>query len=110
MVLEGKEAEAKEFFAQSLALWPGDPVALLAAGKAELRANDPARAIERLRGCVTGPHAFECRIELARAYVVGPRDLSAARRELVEARALVTDPRLVAEVDRRLAALDGMTR
>jgi choline-sulfatase len=105
-VLQGREAEAKDFFAQSLALWPGNPVALLAAGQADLRAGDPAGAIEKLRRCAN----FECRIELARAYVVGPRDLVAARRALVEAGALVADPRLQAEVDRRLAALDGMTR
>ncbi|HKQ61051.1 MAG TPA: sulfatase-like hydrolase/transferase [Candidatus Polarisedimenticolaceae bacterium] len=109
-VLEGRDSEARQFFAQALDLWPEDPVALLAAGRADLRANDPAKAIERLRGCVTGPNAFECRIELARAYVVGPRDLASARRELVEARALATDPKVLLEVERRLAALDGMAR
>jgi arylsulfatase A-like enzyme/Flp pilus assembly protein TadD len=103
---EGREADAVSLFAQSLVLWPQDPVALLEMGQAALRASDPARAIDTLQRCA----AFECRIELARAYVVGPRDLEAARRELLAARALVSEPRLRAEVDTRLLALDSMMR
>ena len=38
-VLDGKDAEARAYFTQSLALWPEDPVALLALGQA-----DPAHA------------------------------------------------------------------
>ena len=108
MLLAGREAEAGGFFAESLALWPDDPTALLAAGRADLRANDPASAIERLRRCATGPNAFACRMELARAYVVGPRDLAAARSELLAARELAKEPRLRAEVEHRLAAIDAM--
>jgi Flp pilus assembly protein TadD len=108
MLLESREPEARTFFAESLALWSDDPTALLATARADLRDNDPASAIERLRRCATGINV-ECRMELARAYVVGPRDLAAARRELVAARKLVADPRLLLEVDRRLAAVDGMT-
>jgi arylsulfatase A-like enzyme/predicted Zn-dependent protease len=110
MLLEKREPEATTFFSESLGLWPDDPVALLAAGRAELRANDADHAIERFRRCATGPSAFECRMELARAYIVGPRDLAAARRELVAARALVTDAKRLREVDGRLAAVDGMSR
>src|SRR6185436_10312146 len=102
LLLEGNEAEATALFTQALALWTGDPVARLALGQAALRAGDPARAIAALSPC----DSFTCRIELARALVVGPRDLASARRALLEARALAAEPRLRAEVDRRLYALD----
>ena len=108
MVLKGREVEAQAYFAESLALWPDDPNALYELGQAALRAGEPARAIEWLRRCAEGPKAFDCGIELARAYVVGPRDLAAARRELLAARKHVAEPRLLAEVDRRLRALNDM--
>jgi arylsulfatase A-like enzyme/thioredoxin-like negative regulator of GroEL len=108
MLLESAQAEANRFFSEALALWPNDPSALLAIARFELRANDAAAAIEKLVRCVAaGPH-FECRMELARAYVLGPRDLPAARRELVAARDLATDHRLKTEVDQRIAAIDAM--
>ena len=110
MLLERREVEAREFLAEALALWPGDPDALFEMGQAALRAGEPARAIEWLGQCAEGPRAFDCRIERARAYVVGPRDLAAARRELLAARGLAADPRLLTEVDRRLRALDAMAR
>ena len=103
--LQGKDADAVTLFQESLALWSDDPVARLALGQAALRAGDPPRAIEILGRC----GSFECRIELARALVVGPRDLEAARRTLLEADALATDARLRDEVRRRLRALDSMT-
>ena len=110
MRVEGREAEARAYFAESIALWPDDPNALFEDAQAALRSGDTARAIERLGRCAEGPRAFDCRIELARAYVVGPRNLAAARRELVAARGLATDPKLVQEAERRLHALDGMAR
>jgi arylsulfatase A-like enzyme/Tfp pilus assembly protein PilF len=108
MLLENDEAGAGKYFAEALELWPDDPAALLATARASLRANDPASAIEKLRRCAAAGPNFACRMELARAYVVGPRDLAAARRELVAARALTQDRRLLVEVDQRIAAVDGM--
>jgi predicted Zn-dependent protease len=110
MLLAGRQAEAGAFFAQSLVLWPDDPAALLEEGRADLRANDIPRAIERFRRCAAGSDSFECRMELARAYVLGPRDLAAAREALKSARAIAADPRLRDEADQRLAALDAMAR
>jgi arylsulfatase A-like enzyme/Flp pilus assembly protein TadD len=108
MLRNGREREAREYFAQALALWPDDPVALLALGQSDLSAGDPASAIRHLARCADEPTAFECRIELARAYVVGPRDLDAARNRLLEARGLAKDARIRDEVDKRLAALEAM--
>ena len=106
MLLDGNLAEAARYFGESLALWPGDPNALVAAGRADLRAGNTQGAIDKLGRCPS----FECRMELARAYVVGPRDLAAARRELASARTLTQDPRLIAEVDSRIQAIDAMGR
>lgn len=109
-LLGNDEPGALKYFAESLELWPDDPNALLATARSELRANDATQAIERLRRCAAaGPH-FECRMELARAYVLGKKDVVSARRELVAARALTKDPRLLAEVDQRIAAIDAMAR
>jgi hypothetical protein len=109
-VLDRRDAEAARFFDEALALWSDDPTALLSTGRLALRANDAPKAIERLTRCATGSASFECRMELARAYVVGPRDLAEARRELLAAREMVKDPRKLAEVDQRLNAVDAMTR
>jgi arylsulfatase A-like enzyme/Tfp pilus assembly protein PilF len=106
--LRGARDEAAARFAEALSLQPHGPVALYELGRAALRAGDSARAIENLRRCADGPLAVECRIELARALVVGPRDLVSAREVLVRARELAGTQALRAEVDRRLAALEGM--
>jgi len=100
--------EAAWYFEEALKLRPDDPVALLETGRAALRTGDAGRAIERLDRCTEGQRAFECRMELARAYLLGPRDLAAARRHLVAARALATDDRKRRDVDLRLRALDEM--
>ena len=107
MALEGRDPEGIRYFGEALELWPDDPVALLGAARADLRSNDATRAIERLRRCAEDPHAFECRMELARAYVVGPHDLAAAKRELLSMRARAT-PAQAAEIDQRLATIDAL--
>ncbi len=108
MQQSGRSGEAVRFFEEALELRPEDPVALLQLGRASLQAGDARSAIDLLTRCTTGPRAFECRIELARAYVVGPGDHAAARRQLQSAREAATDEAMRREVDRRLAALDAM--
>lgn len=106
----GKRDEAARFFDETLALRPDDPLAQLEAGRAALRSGDSSRAIRLLRGCVSGARAFECRMELARAYVLGPRDFAAARLTLRGARDVAGDDSMRTEVDKRLEAIDQMER
>ena len=107
--LRGAHEVAAERFSEALALRPGDPVARYEIGRAALRAGDASRAIESLRQCADGPVAVECRIELARALVVGPRDLAGAREVLLRARDLAGSGPLRKDVDVRLSALDRMS-
>jgi len=100
--------EAAGRFAEVLALRPDDPEALLETGRAAIDQGAAAKAIERLSRCATGPKALECRIELARAYVVGPRDFAHARSALLSARSLAQNPETAGEVERRLRVLDQM--
>ena len=106
--LRGAHDVAAERFAEALALRPSDPVAHYEIGRAALRAGDAARAVASLRQCADGPIAVACRIELARALVVGPRDLAGAREVLLRARELAGSGPLRKDVDVRLRALDGM--
>jgi Flp pilus assembly protein TadD len=106
----GARDKAATYYAEALSLRPNDPIALYGVGRAALRANDSARAIELLRRCAEGPIAVECRIELARALVVGPRDVAGAREVLLRARELAGSGPLRKDVDVRLQALDGMAK
>jgi len=108
MLRKGMRREAAQYFEEALALRPADATALLESGRAALRAGDPGKAIELLTKCATGQEAIECRMELARAYVLGPRDLVSARRELLSARELAGDEKTRTEVDARLKALEKM--
>jgi predicted Zn-dependent protease len=108
--LRGAHEAAAERFAEALTLRPDDAVAHLEIGRAALRAGDAVRAVESLRRCAEGPIAVACRIELARALVVGPRDLAGAREVLLRARELAGSGPLRKDVDVRLRALDGMAK
>jgi len=107
--LRGAREEAAARFSEALALRPDDAVAHYEIGRAALRANDFPRAIESLRHCAEGPLAVECRIELARALVVGPRDLAGAREVLLRARDMAGTGPLRKDVDVRLQALERMS-
>jgi Flp pilus assembly protein TadD len=102
--------EAARLFAEALTLRPDDPTALLETGRAALRGGDAPKAIRLLGSCASSDRAFECRMELARAYVLGPRDLEAARTALRSAREAAPDEASRAEVDGRLAAIESMAR
>ncbi|HJQ99781.1 MAG TPA: tetratricopeptide repeat protein, partial [Candidatus Polarisedimenticolaceae bacterium] len=104
----GARDKAASHFAEALALRPDDPIARYGVGRAALRANESARAIELLRGCAEGPVAVPCRIELARALVVGPRDVAGAREVLLRARDLAGSGPLRKDVEVRLEALERM--
>lgn len=104
----GRKDEAARYFREALILRPRDALALLEMGRAALRSSDPSAAIEYLSGCTEGAEALACRVELARAYVVGPRDLGAARAQLLAARKIASNATLLREVDLRLQALEGM--
>ena len=106
----GASAEAARRLEEAVALRPDDPVAHYESGRAALRAGDAKRAIEALRQCAEGPMAIECRIELARALVVGPRDVAGAREVLLRARELAGSGPLRNDVEVRLNALDSMQR
>ena len=102
----GDAAAASAYFEQALALHPDDPLALLETGRAALSRGDFPTAMTRLTRCgEAGPRAFECRIELARAWVVGSGDRARARAELERAGAVARDERQRQEVARRLEAL-----
>ena len=104
----GEHANASLRFAEALELRPDDPGALLALGRASLRAGDGSRAIEDLTRCANGPRALDCRIELARAFVLGPRDFGQARSALLSAREVARTDAAREDVDRRLQALGQM--
>ena len=100
--------EAAPMFAESLKLNPAGAVALLESGRAALRAGDANGAIELLGRCRNGGRAFECRMEMARAYVVGPGNLAAARALLVSAAEVAPDEARREEIMKRLEAIDRM--
>jgi Flp pilus assembly protein TadD len=103
----GARDVAAKRFAEALELRPNDPDALIAVGRAAVLAGDAPRAIGLLSGCLDGPKAFECRLELARALVEGPKDVARARSVLVEARGLAATPEARGDVDARLRALEA---
>ena len=105
---KGNRDEALKFFEQALSLDGDDPTALLESGRALLRAGRIEDAMKRFGRGALGDRAFECRMELARALIVGPRDLDAARIQLQSARQIAPNDSSRREVDERLAALAKM--
>jgi len=105
----GARGAAARYFLDALELRPDDPTACYEAGRAALRENDPTGAIELLSRCSASARAFECRIELARALVVGPGDLDRARDVLRSAREIATTAAYRRAVDERLTAIEQMT-
>ena len=106
----GSKDEAEKLFRQTLELDPEDATALLELGRASMRIGNVDAAMESFGRCALGSRAFECRMELARAYVVGRRDLEAAKIQLRSARELATDDRQRKEVDERLRALEEASK
>jgi Flp pilus assembly protein TadD len=104
----GASDVASQRFAEALELRPNDPDALLATGRAALREADAARAIGLFSRCLDGPKALECRLELARALVDGPKDVARARSVLEEARGVAATPAERRGVDARLHELDEL--
>lgn len=104
----GDRDAAEKRFAEVLDLRPDDAAAILATGRAALRAADASRAIELLTRCADGPKAQDCRLELARALVEGPRDLARARSVLLQARDLAGTDSARREVDRHILELDQL--
>ena len=103
--MRGDAAAASSWFEQALALRPDFPQALLETGRAALRQGQVDLAVTRFSSCTEGPKAFECRMELARAYLTGKGDAVQARRALESAQAAARDDRQREEARRRLASL-----
>ena len=103
--MRGDGSAATSWFEQALALRPDQPLALLETGRAALRQGQTDLAVTRFTACTEGPKAFECRMELARAYLTGKGDAAQARRALESAQAAARDERQREEARRRLASL-----
>jgi len=103
--MRGDGAAASSWFEQALALRPDLPQALLETGRAALRQGQVDLAVTRFSSCTEGPRAFECRMELARAYLTGKGDAVQARRALESAQAAARDDRQREEALRRLQSL-----
>jgi arylsulfatase A-like enzyme/Tfp pilus assembly protein PilF len=110
-LLERKRSdEAVRHFAEALVLHPHHPVAALETGRAALRGGDAGRAVELFDRCANGPRAFDCRMERARAILIGSGDLDAARLQLESAREAATSERMSREVELRISEIDRLKR
>ncbi|HEX5043727.1 MAG TPA: sulfatase-like hydrolase/transferase [Candidatus Polarisedimenticolaceae bacterium] len=101
----GDARAASSWFEQALELRPDFPLALLETGRAALRQGQVDLAVTRFSGCTEGPKAFECRMELARAYLTGKGDAAQARRALESAQAAARNDSQREEARRRLQSL-----
>ena len=101
----GDAAAALRWFEEALALSPGMPLALLETGRAALRDGRLEVALQRFSACADGAKAFECRMELARAYLTVAGDPEKGRRALESAGEVARDARQRDEVRRRLATV-----
>jgi Flp pilus assembly protein TadD len=103
--MRGDGPAAVSWFEQALALRPDLPLALLETGRAALRQGQADLAVTRFSACTEGPKAFECRMELARAYLTGKGDTAQARRALESAQAAARNESQREEALRRLQSL-----
>lgn len=103
--MRGDSPAAVSWFEQALALQPDLPLALLETGRAALRQGQADLAVTRFSACTEGPKAFECRMELGRAYLTGKGDTAQARRALQSAQAAARNETQREEARRRLQSL-----
>jgi Flp pilus assembly protein TadD len=101
----GDAVAAVSWFEQALRLRPDLPLALLETGRAALRQGQVDLAVTRFSACTEGAKAFECRMELARAYLTGKGDAALARRALESAQAAARNESQREEARRRLQSL-----